>query len=168
MRDLIKNIGSPLPELKGDVTLQWYRVERTYQGRILLGQDGRDLKLGDDYGASKQPEVLISLSEVVQAINDKFGGTLSGAETLVIEEWISVLKNDALLREIAKENSFEDFFKQFEKRFLDVVIETDESKQMLVKRIYTVSRVSKRISNIRSQVVSWMGKVKHIASNYSK
>lgn len=135
--NLIKNIGSALPELRGDVSLQWYRLEKTYEGGILLSHDEKSLKLIDDYGTPNQPEVLKSLSDVIKAINDKFGGNISAADTIAIEQWVSVLKNDSLLRDIAKENSFEDFFKQFEKRFLDVVIEDNEVNRVLVKQIYT-------------------------------
>jgi type I restriction enzyme, R subunit len=142
--NLIKNIGTPIPELKGDVSLQWYRLEKTDEGGILLGQ-GDSLKLRDDYGTPKQPEILTSLSEVIRAVNDKFGGSLSSADTITIEDWISVLKNDPLLRDIAKENTFEDFFKQFEKRFLDVVIGTDEPNQALVRRIYTEPEFQKEL-----------------------
>ena len=134
--NFIKNIGSTIPELKGDISLQWYRLEKTYEGNILLGNVEGSLILGDDYGTPKEPEVLTSLSEVIKAINDKLGDTFSAADTLAIEEWISYLKNDPLLRKIARENSFDDFFKQFEKRFLAIVIENDEQNQLLVKRIF--------------------------------
>jgi hypothetical protein len=97
----IKNIESAIPELKGDISLQWYRSEKTYEGGILTGNDESSLKLRDDYGESKQPDVLMSLSNVIRGINDRFGGTLSEADTIIIQEWISLLKNDPLLREIA-------------------------------------------------------------------
>lgn len=136
-QNLIKYFGSILPEIKGDVSLQWYYLEKTFEGEISLGQDAISIKLDNDYGTPKSPQVLKTLSEVIQAINDKFSDKLSKMDTKSIEEWIAYLKNDSTLRDIAKENSFEDFFKQFKKRFLDVIIENNEQNQLLVKRIYT-------------------------------
>jgi len=133
--NLIKNAGSEIPEIKGDISLQWYRLEKTHEGGILLGE-GRGLRAGDDYGSPKPPEVLTSLSEVIKALNDKFGGTISGADSISIEEWLKELKNDELLRQIAKENSFDDFFRHFEKKFMQVIIESEGSSQALVKRVY--------------------------------
>ena len=141
--NLIKNAGAGIPELRGDVSLQWYRLEKTHEGQIAIGKGG-DLRLGDDYGAPKKPEVITSLSEVIKKINEVFGGNLSGADTVSIEEWLAMLKNDQLLREVAKANSFQDFYRIFEKRFLEVVI-TNDSNQSLVKRIYSEPAFQKEL-----------------------
>jgi len=140
----IKYTGSSIPELNGDVSLMWFRLEKMHEGGILLG-DGKNLAMGTNFGASKEPETLTSLSEVIRSLNDTFGGTISGADHMSIGEWFEQLKNDPILREIAKENSFEDFYKQFEKRFLDVVIESDDTNQSLVKRIYTQHELQKQL-----------------------
>jgi hypothetical protein len=63
-----------------------------------------------------------------------------------------VIKNDQLLREIAKENTFKDFFKQFEKRFLDVAIGTDEWNQALVKRTYSEPEFQKELLILASHL----------------
>jgi type I restriction enzyme, R subunit len=140
----IKYLGSSIPELKGDISLKWFRLEKTHEGGILLGGD-RDLTMGSNFGASKEPEKLTSLSEVIRALNETFSDTISGADKISIEEWFEKTKNDSILREIAKENSFEDFYKQFEKRFLDIVIESDNANQSLVKRIYTQPELQKEL-----------------------
>ena len=142
--NLIKNAGSSLPELKGDVSLQWYRLEKTYEGGILLGEGG-GLTIGDSYGTSKSPEVMTSISEVIRAMNEVFGGTFTGADQISFEGWFEEAKQDPLLREIAKENTFEDFYKQFEKRFLDIIISSDDANQSLVKRIYTEPPLQKQL-----------------------
>ncbi len=148
--NLIRNLGTTIPELKGDVSLQWYRLEKTHEGEILMGTGG-SLRLGDDYGSPKQPEVLTSLSEVIKVVNDRFGGSFTGADAISLEEWLVVLKNDQLLREIAKENSFQDFYRIFEKRFLDIVISND-SNQTLVKRIYSEPAFQKELIIGASQI----------------
>ena len=141
--NLIKNVGSQIPELRGDVSLQWYRLEKTHEGGILLGEGG-SLTMGTSYGAPKSPEVLTSLSEVIRSLNEVFGG-FGDADTISLVGWFEEVKKDPILREIAKENSFEDFFKQFEKRFLNVIISSDDANQTLVKRIYTEPDLQKQL-----------------------
>jgi len=149
--NLIKNLGSELPELKGDVSLQWYRLEKTHEGGILLGE-GRDLKMGDSYGSPKSPEVMTSLSEVIRLFNETVGGNLTGSDEISLKGWFAELENDPILRGIAKENSFEVFYKQFEKHFLDVVISSDDPNQTLVKRIYTEPELQKQMIIGASQI----------------
>jgi type I restriction enzyme, R subunit len=153
--NLIKNAGSGIPELKGDISLQWYRLEKTHDGGILLG-GGTGLTMGTSYGTPKPPEVLTSLSVVINSLNEIFEG-VSDADNISIKEWFKEAKNDPILIEIAKENSFEDFFKQFEKRFLEVVISSD-TNQTLVKRIYTEPDFQKQLIIGASQV--YYGQVK--------
>lgn len=153
--NLIKNVGSEIPELRGDVSLQWYRLEKTHEGGILLGE-GRNLTMGTSYGTPKSPEVLTSLSEVIRAINEVFGG-FGDADKISLEGWFDQVKKDPILREIAKENSFDDFFKQFEKRFLDVIISSDDANQTLVKRIWAEPDLQKQLVIGASQVYhSWV------------
>ena len=148
--NLIKNIGSEIPELRGDISLQWYRLEKTHEGGILLGK-GTGLTMGTSYGTPKPPEVLTSLSAVIRSLNEIFGGTITDADKISIESWFEEIKNDSTLREIAKENPFDEFYKQFEKRFLDIVISSD-TNQSLVKRIYTDSNLQKQLVIGASQV----------------
>ena len=148
--NLIKNIGSEIPELRGDISLQWYRLEKTHEGGILLGKE-TGLTMGTSYGTPKPPEVLTSLSAVIHSLNEIFGGTITDADKISIESWFEEIKNDSILREIAKENSFEDFYKQFEKRFLHIVISSD-TNQSLVKRIYTEPDLQKQLVIGASQV----------------
>ena len=148
--NLIKNAGSEIPELRGDISLQWYRLEKTHEGGILLGKE-TGLTMGTSYGTPKPPEVLTSLSAVIHSLNEIFGGTITDADKISIESWFEEIKNDPILREIAKENAFEDFYKQFEKRFLHIVISSD-TNQSLVKRIYTEPDLQKQLVIGASQV----------------
>ena len=142
--NLIQNAGAGLPELKGDVSLQWYKLEKTHEGGILLDSGG-GLKMGSSYGTAKPPEILTSLSEVIRSLNEVFGGSFSGADKISLEAWFEELKNDLILREIARENPFNDFFVQFEKRFLKVVVQSDDQNQTLVKRIITEPELQKQL-----------------------
>jgi type I restriction enzyme, R subunit len=145
--DLIKNFGSGSIDPM-DVSLQWYRLEKTHEGGILLGE-GTGLTMGTSYGTPKPPEVLTSWSAVIDSLNEVFG-EIKGADKISLETWFKEAEKDPMLREIAKENSFGDFYKQFEKRFLDIVISSG-TNQALVKRIYTEPELKKELLNYTSQ-----------------
>ena len=44
----------------------------------------------------KEPEKLTSLSEVIRALNQTFGETITDADKISIEEWFEKLKNDEI------------------------------------------------------------------------
>jgi len=143
--NLIRGVGAKIPELKGDVSLQWYRLEKTHEGNIVLGKDSKPIVLGEDSGVPKRPEVLTSLSEVVRVINDRFGGESIDADTISLESWLDELKKDPLLRQIAQINEFPEFLKQFQRRFLDLIVSPDEQNQTLVSRIYSNPEFQKQL-----------------------
>jgi hypothetical protein len=76
-KNLLPEISVQLPELKGDVLLQYYRLEKTYQGDISGIGEERSLVARNDLDKSNSPDVLITLSNVIQTINEKFRGEVS-------------------------------------------------------------------------------------------
>jgi len=160
--NLIRDIGTQIPDLRGDVSLQWYRLEKTHEGDILLGKKTVPITMGEDYGASTPPEILTSLSEVIRTINERFGGDFSDADTISLENWLVVLKNDSFLRQVAKNNDFQDFLKQFEKRFLDLIISPDEQNQSLVTRIYSHIEFQKQLIVAAAQMFHQWAKANNL------
>lgn len=140
----IKNVGTQLPDLRGDVSLRWYRLEKTHEGKILGGEEGGNLTRHVSYGTPKPPKVSTSLSEVIRAINEIFGGFVD-EDQISLKGWFDEAKSNLLLCEIAKQNSFEDFSTQFEKKFLEIIISSNDANQMLVKRIYTEPDFKKQL-----------------------
>ena len=145
--NMIKNVGSKILDLTGDVSLQWYRLEKTYEGDILL-DSGPPIKAGSDYGAPKPPEVLTTLADVIAKFNEFFGG--KPADEISFQDWLEQLKNIQHLREIAQENSFEDFYEKFEKQFLDVVI-SSETNLSLVKKIFSEHKLQSQLIILASK-----------------
>ena len=133
---MLQGLSSQIPELQGDVSLQWYRLEKTHEGDISINGQ-RPLVARDTDIPPKPPEVLTSLSEVIRVVNQRFGGQFSDADVITIQEWENILKNMPDLRLIAEQNEFSDFLRHFEARLQEVMLESMEQNQSLVSRIFT-------------------------------
>jgi type I restriction enzyme R subunit len=116
--NILKGIGLQIPELKGDVSLKWYRLEKTHEGNIIFGDSERPLIVGDSFSTGKSPDIVTTLYQVIQEFNERFSGDvrITDADTIVIEEWIKSLENDVSLRDIAQANEFNDFLRVFESK----------------------------------------------------
>lgn len=143
--NLIPEIGAQIPELRGDISLQWYRLEKTHEGSIALAENTPPITLVEDKGRPKTPDVPVSLSEVIRTINEAFEGQFTDADTIAVEEWRKLLENDLELREIAKVNVFEDFLKHFETKFRDVIISSYDMHTALVSRIFSNPQLQKEL-----------------------
>ena len=134
---VLQIIGSQIPELRGDISLQWYRLEKTHEGDISIGKKIRPLVAGDEYGTTKPPEIPTSLSELIRLLNERFGGPFSDADIVTIEEWENLLKNMPELRVMAQENEFSDFLRHFEAKFQEIMLSSMDQNQNLVSRVFS-------------------------------
>ena len=97
------------------------------------------MKLTESTGTVKTPDVMTTLSNIIEAINQKFGADIrvSDAERIVILKWLEDLLKDPELRLIAENNkSNDDFMRQFEARLKQKMRQSPEENQNLVEKIY--------------------------------
>ena len=91
---VFQNLSSKFPNFQGDVSLEYYRLENTHHGEIVLGQGG-NLTINRNLGHSKPPEKLILLSEVIASLNESFGG-FNDADTLALNRWFEEIKKSGV------------------------------------------------------------------------
>jgi type I restriction enzyme R subunit len=146
-QDIIKGISTQLPELKGDVSLQWYRLEKTFEGQI--GIEGKEKPIVKSENTQKQvrkPEVLTPLSEIIRLLNEKYSDfELTEAEKLMIEDWLKNLKQNLELREFAKKNDFDDFLRVYELKFQEQIMNSVENYDYLVSKIFADNNLKQKI-----------------------
>ena len=114
--NLLHRPGLAEPDQKGDLSLQFYRLEKTHEGEISLDEGKKELKLTESSGTVKTPDVMTSLSAIINAINERFAGDIrtNPAEEITIKKWIEDLLKDPELRQVAKVNKSKgDFLKKF-------------------------------------------------------
>ncbi len=137
-KNLLPEISVQLPELKGDVLLQYYRLEKTYQGDISGIGEERSLVARNDLDKSNSPDVLITLSNVIQTINEKFRGEvrISVADKITMLEWLENLEKDSELRDVAKANKLEDFLWIYEEKLQQQMVNSLSDNYYLVSLIF--------------------------------
>jgi len=149
--NLLHRPGLAEPDLEGDLSLQYYRLEKTHEGEIPLDDDEKALTITESSGTVKTPDVMTSLSVIINAINEKFAGDIrtSVAEEITIKKWIEDLLKDPELRQVAKVNKSKgDFLKKFEEKLRNKMLESPEENNDLVNKIFKSGDLLKTIISL--------------------
>jgi type I restriction enzyme, R subunit len=132
-KKLLSGASLQLGTLKGDISLQRFRLEKTHEGDISLDSGKKRLTATDKIPDGKEPEKLTSLSAIIKSMNEQFatGFDLSDAEVITIDEWMGVLKKMPTLKDIAqsKHNSKEDFTRAFREEFDRIIVKREMIQQ---------------------------------------
>jgi CxxC-x17-CxxC domain-containing protein len=146
-KNLLKEMSIQIPELNGDVSLEWYRLEKTYVGRLPVDEVQRPLVARDNVGRVITPEVLTTLSEIISKFNERFGidVPITEADKLVVETWLKNLESDAELREYAQANEFSDFLRIYETRLENQMLSSLSDNLYLVEKIFADTDLKKKI-----------------------
>ena len=113
-QDVLKDLSTQMPELKGDVSLQWYRLEKTHEGDVSVINGNGSLIAKDSMRKAKNADVLTTVSAIVKLFNDKYGDLeITDADRIMVDDWLKSLENNPSLREIAQSNEFDDFYRTY-------------------------------------------------------
>ena len=108
-------------DLDKSLTLEFYRLEQTFQGAIALETKSSDLPAPKiKPTAPKMDERRSLLDEVVAAINERYQGDFTDGDRVIIDDLLGRLLNDVKLRKIArssdpqifKDSQFPRFFEE--------------------------------------------------------
>jgi hypothetical protein len=121
-------------ELHDEVSLQYYRVQKIFEGSISLEQ-GNPLPNDKHAGKGKKDEEKVPLSELVEKLNDRFGTDFSKEDMLVVEQFVADMENDNDLRTQAQNNSVEHFKFPFNDAFMGVVVDRMAQNKAFCERI---------------------------------
>ncbi len=115
-RDDSKNV-----DLNDEVTLQYYRVQKIFEGSISLSQ-GEALRNETHAGKKGKDEEKSPLSELIDKLNERFG-TEFGDMDKVLEQFVADMEKNDNLRTQAQNNSKEHFKFPFNDAFMGVVVD---------------------------------------------
>jgi type I restriction enzyme, R subunit len=124
LRKLPRRIGAPLV-LDDQVALRYYRLTKTGEHKIALGQDELPGLAGPRaVGEYQEKEVKRSrLSELVARINQVFGSDLGPEAELTIQQVEDRMVTDEKLAAQAKANRIENYRHVFDPSLLDALVE---------------------------------------------
>jgi len=97
-------------KLNDEVALQYYRLQKVSETNIVLEHQAEyDLPTSTEAGIRKDKEEQTDLSQIVEAINNRFGTEFTEADRLLFDQVGLDLMNDATIIKQAKTNSFDNF-----------------------------------------------------------
>ncbi len=122
--------------LDDEVALEYYRLQKIKEGAIEL-QKGETGELSGTSEAglktSKDEEAL--LSEIIHALNDRFGTEFEEADKLFFDQIEAELMEDETLLAQAKVNQIDTFKYAFDEKFIDKMIDRMDQNQEIFERI---------------------------------
>ena len=137
--------------LDDEVSLQYYRVQKIFEGSITLEQsDPLPNKIHP--GKPKPEEEKAPLSELIDKINEKFGTEFTNIDK-VLEQIVSDMDANEELRTQARNNSQEHFRFPFNDAFMDVVIGRMAQNQQFCERVLDDAKFGDTVRDLLVGVV---------------
>lgn len=142
--------GGPI-FLDDEVSLQYYRVQKIFEGSIALEQS-EPLPNKLHPGKPKPEEEKAPLSELIDKINEKFGTEFTNIDK-VLEQIVSDMDANEELRVQARNNSQEHFRFPFNDAFMDVVIGRMAQNQQFCERVLDDAKFGDTVRDLLVGVV---------------
>lgn len=152
LKKLPRDDGRTPVILDDEVALQYYRVQKIFEGSISLNKS-EPLPNKIIAGKPKPEEERLPLSELVDKINERFGTEFTKEDMLVVEQFVADMDNNEELRMQALNNSEEHFRFPFNDVFMDVVIERMAQNQQFCERVLDDEKFGNTIKELLAGVV---------------
>jgi type I restriction enzyme R subunit len=122
-------------QLDGDVALQYYRIDKISEGAILLARDPPfPLKGPTETGSKKAQDEVVRLSEIIDALNSRFGTEFGEPDALYFEQFIATAKLDPEVVQQAKANAFDNFMLPLKRKLESLVVDRMDDNEKLTTR----------------------------------
>lgn len=121
LRKLPRDINEKV-DLADDVSLQYYRVQKIFEGSIDL-ESGEALPNTKFAGKAKKNSEESTLSELIEKLNERFGTDFDPATDKVLEQIVADMERNEHLKAQAKNNSREHFNFPFHDAFIGAVVD---------------------------------------------
>lgn len=88
-------------DLEGKLRLEYYKLEKTFEGAISLQEETGVFKPASANGATK-PEEKKPLDEIIEKINEQYNGQFTEGDRVLVDVLRARLMNDTKLQAMAK------------------------------------------------------------------
>lgn len=134
--------------LDDEVVLQYYRVQKIFEGTIALESGiGESLLNKREAGQKKKDEEKTLLSELIEKLNERFG-TEFGDMDKILEQFIADMEKDENLRMQAINNSKEHFKFPFNNIFDSVAVDRMTQNKEFCSRILDEEKFGSTIKDL--------------------
>ncbi len=133
-------------DLDDEVMLQYYRVQKIFEGSISLEQ-GDPLPNTKFAGKGKKSDEQSPLSELVEKLNELFG-TEFGSEDKILEQIVADMEKDDNLRTQAQNNSKDHFKFPFNDAFFGVVVDRMTQNKAFCEKVLDDEKFSGMVKEL--------------------
>ena len=132
-RKLPRREGGAALDLDDDVSLAYYRLDRTFTGSVeLTGADALPLGGPTEVGTAALKDAARSpLSQVITLLNERFGTDFNERDRLFMDQVVGDLAADDTLAEQARSNSIDNFRHAFDPKAMGAVIGRTERNEAI-------------------------------------
>jgi len=123
-------------DLDDEVGLQYFRIQQMNDGSIDLAQgDAYPLKGPTDVGTAGVMDEPVSLSSLVEKLNERFGTDFTEADQLFFDQIRAMAENDENIAEAARANNFANFGAYFDRMLDELFIARMEGNEDIFSRV---------------------------------
>jgi type I restriction enzyme R subunit len=122
--------------LQGEVALQYYRLDKTSQGRINLDEvrEPTPIYPPGEEGSKKGRDGVAPLSEIIDTLNDRFGTNFTRVDQLFFDQVTEEAKVNEEVRLKAGANNFDNFALSVKDKIMDVMIDRMDDNAGIVAK----------------------------------
>lgn len=140
----VRNLMAKLPPpsdgqaftLDNEIALRYFRLQQMTEGSIDLGQgEAYPLKGPTDVGTSGVREEPVTLSSLVEKLNERFGTDFTEADQLFFDQITASAESNENIVEAAKANNLPNFSAYLERMLDDLFIDRMENNEEIFSRV---------------------------------
>ena len=142
----VRNLLAKLPPpddgqgfvLDDEVALRFFRLQQLSEGSIDLSEGEADpLKGPIDVGTARAKDEEVTLSSLIDRLNERFGTDFTEADQLFFDQIRASAENDENIVEAARANNFANFAAYLDRILDDLFIERMEGNDEIFSRVMT-------------------------------
>ena len=124
--------------LDDEVALRFFRLQQMSEGSIdLLRGEADPLKGPTDVGTARAKDEEVTLSSLIDRLNERFGTDFTEADQLFFDQIRASAENNENIAEAARANSFKDFASFLDRMLDDLFIARMEGNEKIFSRVMT-------------------------------
>ena len=142
----VRNLLAKLPPpgdgqafvLDDEVALRFFRLQQMSEGSIdLLQGEAAPLKGPTDVGTARAKDEEVTLSSLIDLLNERFGTDFTEADQLFFDQIRASAENNENIAEAARANRFKDFASYLDRMLDDLFIARMEGNEKIFSRVMT-------------------------------
>ena len=142
----VRNLLSKLPPpgdgqafvLDDEVALRFFRLQQMTEGSIDLSDGEADpLKGPTDVGTAQVRDEDVTLSSLIDRLNERFGTNFTDADQLFFDQIRASAENNENIAEVARANSFKDFASYLDRMLDELFIARMEGNEEIFSKVMT-------------------------------